>query len=285
MQLDYSKEEEYIDLVIIETYEQFHKFNSEERVEKKGKTYEVATYIGILAQNVIKKFIAAERKIPVNAVRNLDAVSDAVITISMENGISMNMVTVEQVAEKLKDKSISNKMISDLLGLMSGNIPIDDIPDTDVRLQDNTMNVEDKIVVDMDSSVKKKLDHVFEKFSDLELFILMKKYGFFGEDVRKLTAKELSYKDFFVELARADRSGGKNIEYGNVKIQRPGRSGGIVEEVLVESVYYVKEKFYSNKVAKIKKQLLALSYEMDVDDLRGNLEKYCMFLWTERNKK
>ncbi len=40
---------------------------------------------------------------------------------------------------------------------------------------------------------------------------------------------------------------GKNIEYGNVKIQRPGRSGGIVEEVLVESVYYVKEKFYSNK--------------------------------------
>ncbi len=46
----------------------------------------------------------------------------------MENGISMNMVTVEQVAEKLKDKSISNKMISDLLGLMSGNIPIDDIP-------------------------------------------------------------------------------------------------------------------------------------------------------------
>lgn len=193
----------------------------------------------------------------------------------MENGISMNMVTVEQVAEKLKDKSISNKMISDLLGLMSGNIPIDDIPDTDVRLQDNTMNVEDKIVVDMDSSVKKKLDHVFEKFSDLELFILMKEYGFFGEDVRKLTAKELSYKDFFVELARADRSGGKNIEYGNVKIQRPGRSGGIVEEVLVESVYYVKEKFYSNKVAKIKKQLLALSHEMDVDDLRGNLEKYC----------
>lgn len=190
----------------------------------------------------------------------------------MENGISMNMVTVEQVAEKLKDKSISNKMISDLLGLMSGNIPIDDIPDTDVRLQDNTMNVEDKIVVDMDSSVKKKLDHVFEKFSDLELFILMKEYGFFGEDVRKLTAKELSYKDFFVELARADRSGGKNIEYGNVKIQRPGRSGGIVEEVLVESVYYVKEKFYSNKVAKIKKQLLALSHEMDVDDLRGNLE-------------
>lgn len=284
MQLDYSKEE-YIDLVTIETYEQFHKFNSEERVEKQGKTYEVATYIGILAQNVIKKFIAAEREIPVNAVRNLDAVSDAVIAISMENGISMNMVTVEQVAEKLKDKSISNKMISDLLGLMSGNIPIDDIPDTDVRLQDNTMNVEDKIVVDMDSSVKKKLDHVFEKFSDLELFILMKEYGFFGEDVRKLTAKELSYKDFFVELARADRSGGKNIEYGNVKIQRPGRSGGIVEEVLVESVYYVKEKFYSNKVAKIKKQLFALSHEMHVDDLRGNLEKYCMFLWTERNKK
>ena len=41
----------------------------------------------------------------------------------------------------------------------------------------------------------------------------------------------------------------------------------------------------SNKVAKIKKKLLELSHEMDVDDLRGNLEKYCMFLWTERNKK
>ena len=285
MQLDYSKEEEYIDLVIIETYEQFHKFNSEERVEKKGKTYEVATYIGILAQNVIKKFIAAEREIPVNAVRNLDVVSDAVIEISMEHGISMNMVTVEQVAEKLKDKSISNKMISDLLGLMSGNIPIDDIPDTDVRLQDNTVNVEDNIVVDMAPGVKKKLDNVFDKFSDLELFILMKEYGFFGDDIRKLTAKELSYKDFFVELARADRSGVKNIEFGNVKIQRPGRSSGIVEEVLVESVYYVKEKFYSNKVAKIKKQLFELSHEMDVDDLKGNLEDYCKELWAKRQSK
>ena len=70
-----------------------------------------------------------------------------------------------------------------------------------------------------------------------------------------------------------------------MKIQRPGRSSGIVEEVLVESVYYVKEKFYSNKVAKIKKQLFELSHEMDVDDLKGNLEDYCKELWAKRQSK
>lgn len=282
-QMDYHKTEEYVDLVVIETYEQFHKFNRTVRVEKTGKTFEIGTYIGILSQNVMKEFIADERELPVNAVRNLDVINDTVIAIAMEQEQSIDSVTADQVAEKLSDKSISLSMISDLLGILHGNISLDDIPDTDIRLQDNTKDIEANIKEDLEPKVKAALDAMFVKFSDLELFILMKEMGFFGEDFRKLTAKELSYRDFFVGLAEKDKDGPKNIEFGSVHVKRPGRKYGQDEEIFVESVRYVKEKFYSNKVAKIMKRIAKLSEVMEVKDVKGNLELYCRDLWNARN--
>jgi len=282
-QMDYHKTEEFVDLVVIATYEQFHKFNAPVRVEKSGKTFEIGTYIGILTQNVMKEFIATERELPVNAVRNLDTINDAVIAIAMEEEQSIDSVTAEQVAEKLSDKSISLSMISDLLGILHGSISLDDITDTDIRLQDNTKNIEDNFKEDMEPQIKAALDALFVKFSDLELFILMKEMGFFGEDFRKLTAKELSYRDFFVELAEKDKDGPKNIEFGDVHVKRPGRKYGQDEEIFVESVRYVKEKFYSNKVAKIMKKVAKLGEVMEVEDVKGNLELYCRDVWNVRH--
>lgn len=123
------------------------------------------------------------------------------------------------------------------------------------------------------------LDNSFSDFSKLELYIFMKEFGFLGERVRSMTAKEMSYQDYFVMLAKEERNGEKNIEFGNVHIKRPGRNSGTEDEVFVESVYYVKEKFYSNKVAKIKKKLATLAGKIAMNDVAGCMEAYCNNLW------
>jgi len=83
-------------------------------------------------------------------------------------------------------------------------------------------------------------------------------------------------------MAREDKDGDKNIEFGNVRIKRPGRNSACEDEIFVESVYYVKEKFYSNKVAKIKRKLVGLKDKVSMAEVEGCLESYCISLWKER---
>ncbi len=110
----------------------------------------------------------------------------------------------------------------------------------------------------------------------------MKKFSFLGEKVRSMTFKELSYQDYFVTLEKEDRDGENNIEFGDVHIKHPGRDSETEDEVFVESIYYVKEKFYSNKVAKIKKKLATLAGKISMNDVTGCMEEYCEKFWKER---
>ena len=83
-------------------------------------------------------------------------------------------------------------------------------------------------------------------------------------------------------MAREDRDGEKNIEFGNVHVKHPGRNTAADDEIFVESVYYVKEKFYSNTVAKIKKKLAGLAEKISMAEVEGCLENYCMELWKKK---
>lgn len=150
-------------------------------------------------------------------------------------------------------------MVISLMEIYYGVPSIDEMEDSDDRLQDITMDIETRVNLDMDK----------------------KEFGFLGDKERSMTAKELSYKDYFVEMAREDRDGVKNIESGNVQIKRPGRNSGCEEEIFVESVYYVKEKFYSNKVAKIRRKLAGINGKLSVLDLRGCLDEYFVQLLNE----
>lgn len=110
----------------------------------------------------------------------------------------------------------------------------------------------------------------------------MKEFKFLGNQIGSMTAREMSYQDYFVEMVRNEKLGAKNIEFGSVKVIRPGRNRGAEEELLIEEVYYVKERYYNNKVAKIKKKLLSLAKVVEKDDLIGCLDSYCRNLWKER---
>lgn len=280
--LDYDKAEDLKVILMMKVYEDFYKFNNVEYLTDKEKQYTISTFLEHKTHEAMRELMIEERNLPVNAIRNLKVISDVIYVIASENEVSVDDVSPLMVFDRLEDKSISYKMVLTLMDIYHGTVSIDDMEDADDRLQDNATDVVDKLNLEMDKQTKDALDRIFYSFSKLELYILMKEYGFWGEETRKMTAKELSYKDYFVALAREDQDGEKNIKFGNVHIKRPGRNSGTFDEVFVESVFYVKEKFYSNKVAKIKKKIAELATKVEMKDLEGCLEEYCMELWNER---
>ena len=45
-----------------------------------------------------------------------------------------------------------------------------------------------------------KMDALFVTFSDVELFILMKEFKFLGNQIGSMTAREMSYQDYFLDI-------------------------------------------------------------------------------------
>lgn len=279
--LDEYKAEELEAILVMKVFENFHKFNNVNYLNDKGKRYTISTFIENKAKEAMRDMMIQERNLPVNVIRNLRLINDVVLAVAEEQELNFDEVTAEMVYEKLEGKSISYKMVIALMEVYHGTISIDEMDNPDENLQKNLSNYEKNNTV-LDKDTKKILDQVFGDFSKLELYIFMKEFGFLGDKARKMTAKELSYQDYFVGMAKEDKDGKKNIEFGNVRIERPGRNKNLNEEVFVESVYYVKEKFYSNKVAKIKKRLAGLKDVISMEDVAGCLEDYCMRLWKER---
>lgn len=280
--LDDYKSEELEAILTMKVFEEFHKFNNKEYLANKQKQYTISAFIEHKAREAMREMLIQERGLPVNVIRNLKLINDNVQAIAEEEEIGRDEVTVDMVYDRLSEKSISYKMVIALMDIYHGNLSIDEMENVEDSLQNNIENAEKKINSEIDIETKSKLDKVFGDFSKLELYILMKEFGFFGDEIRKMTAKELSYQDYFVSMAREDKDGDKNIDFGNVQIKRPGRNSGCDEELFVESVYYVKEKFYSNKVAKIKRKLATLKDTVSMSDIEGCLEEYCMGLWKER---
>lgn len=281
--LDEYKAEELEAILEMKVFENFHKFNNVNYLSDKEKRYTISAFIENKAKEAMRDMMIQERNLPVNVIRNLRLINDVVLTVAEEEELNIDEVIAEMVYKKLDGKSISYKMVIALMEVYHGTISIDEMDNLDENLQSNLSNYEKKDNTELDKDTKKILDQVFGDFSKLELYILMKKFGFLGDKARKMTAKELSYQDYFVGMAREDKDGKKNIKFGNVKIERPGRNKNLNEEVFVESVYYVKEKFYSNKVAKIKKRLAALKDVISMEDVVGCLEAYFIDLWKKNS--
>lgn len=102
--------------------------------------------------------------------------------------------------------------------LLSGKASIEAIPNFEELLVDENSDVESNARFDIDAKTQAKLYAVFATFSDLELFILMKEFGFFGKEMGSMTVREMSYQDYFVDMVRKEKLGLKNIEFGNVKV-------------------------------------------------------------------
>ena len=153
-----------------------------------------------LDDNEYKEEYSTTKK--VNTIQNMSLVSTAVAEIAMDKEIRPKEVTSDMVYEAVgKEKQISKEMIDILLGLLKGSVSIEEIPNFESTYSDGAADIEDEIEFEMDPVTKAKMDAVFATFSDLELFILMKEFGFFGKEIGSMTAREMSYQDYFVDMA------------------------------------------------------------------------------------
>lgn len=283
VELSYEREALFHELLVVKVYEEFHKYNKAKHLVEDDKTYEISSFIETQARAAFRDFLVEERGLPRHTIENMGFVSSAVADIVMDQGISLKEVTSDMVYEKMgKEKLISKKMIDILLDLLKGSSSIEDMTEREMSRLKCDAELIDQVSMDMDSQTKAKLDAVFATFSDLELFILMKEFGFLGKEIGSMTVREISYQDYFVDMVRKEKLGAKNIEFGSVKVARPGRNCGAEDVLLVENVFYVKERYYNNKVAKIRKKLASLATTVDKDDLLGCLDGYCRKLWHER---
>lgn len=279
------KEENFYQNLCITVFEEFPKYNKPEYMKAKDKSFEISTFIEQQSKAAYRNFLVEEMGLPVNVVQNMSIVNNAVLELAKEYEVPMNKVPRELVYAKLEHKMLSHRMIDTLIGMQRGNVSLDALDDADKKYLDENAFVETRIKSEINPDTKAALDSVFARFSDLELFILLKEMGFFGKSMMSITAKEISYKEWFVDLAKRDKNGLKNVVHGRVEVHRPGRNSGLVDVIIVEEAEYVKERFYNNKVAKIRKKLLTLSQMIntdEIDDLECCIKEYCLNLWNER---
>ncbi len=276
---DYDKTEDFKDILCLKVFEEFYRFNNPRFLKDKTKRYTIVTFIDHKSREAMRDLMVEERGLPINAVRNLRLISDAITEIRYEMDLAEEQITAELVFEKLAGKKISYPMVVTLMDLYRGIPSIDGLEEAENRFADCSGDFVEKLVNEISQDTKAAFDEVFLTFSKLELFIFMKEFGYFGEQVRKMTAKEISYQDHFVDMTRLDQDGEKNIEFGDVRVKRPGRNSGESNEILVESVHYVKEKFYSNKFAKVKRKFATLADKVSIDEIRAELKGYCLDLW------
>ena len=278
---NYDREENYHQTLMIMVFEEFPKYNKLDPENGKTKTFDIEAFVEVMAKASFRRLMMEERGLSKKTVIKMSQVNNAMVEIFLEEECSYGDDIREKLYERLKDSGMSGQMIDTLYLLLRGTVSIDSIPDFEDLMESEGSDVESNAKFDIDAHTKAKLDAVFVTFSDAELFILMKEFDLLGDNIGSMTVKEVSYQDYFIKLVRQEKLGVKNIEFGNVLVQNPGRNTR-AEELLVENVYYVKERYYNNKVAKIKRKLSSLADILEEGDLKGCLEEYCVNIWFAR---
>ena len=288
MELSYDDEEEFRQILSITVFNQLPLFNRDEYVEKTDETYEIASFIKKWIPSVLREIEAFNKHMPVNAIRNQKKIENTIFEISVSNRISEDKVSAEMIYEALDDDTIMLETIAALLRVRRGIKYLDEDADdkTASTLEDEKQNVERSVLQKITPEKKAALDAILAGLSDMELFLLLRKMEMLGDNLKGLTVKQLSYQDFFVELARNDKNGKKHIAFGNVEIVRPGRNTKSEEAITIEDVYYVEEDFIKNVMPRIQNKLLGLaSVFSSSEEIVGVFELYCLHVWNKRMNK
>lgn len=105
LELDYEQEKLFQQLLIIEVYKEFPKFNKAQHLTEKSKTYELSSFIELQSKAAFREYLIEEYTLPVNAIRNMKLISDAIAKIVMEQEIAPSDVTYNMVHEVIGEES------------------------------------------------------------------------------------------------------------------------------------------------------------------------------------
>lgn len=250
--LNYDQEDEFNSILQEMVASEFYKYNNPSHMTNTEKRYAIGTFIGQISPRAMRVYLSEDMNLPVNVIRNLRRINKAINDIAKDKKLSRYSVTPEMVAEKLNDLSISVRMIIDLMNLSQGNISLNTmLEENDERLVELAKEDESHFS-NLDEKTKKILDDTFDKLSKADMCLLMKQYGFFGDEVQKLQIADFVGTELFQKLLLEDSS---------VRSKKN----------LVKTAY--------NKLAKISTELFKLASDLKECEFEGELESYCHSRW------
>lgn len=194
--LNFDEEENYHQTLLIMVFKEFPKFNKIDPSKGEAKTFEIEAFLQILARASYRSLRVEELGVTTKTLIKMSKVNHAWVEALIEGECRTEIELRGKLYEKLKDSGMSKEMIDTLYLLLSGKASIEAIPDFEELLVDENSDVELNARFDIDAKTKAKMDAVFATLNDVELFIMMKEYGFPGDWIGQMTAKEISYQDF-----------------------------------------------------------------------------------------
>lgn len=250
--LNYHQEEDFDSILQEIVVKEFYKFNNPAYMTNTRKRYAFGTFLGQISPRAMRIYLSEDMNLPVNVIRNLRTLDKTINAIARAKNILTYSVTPEMVAEALNDVSISLRMIVDLMKLSQGSISLNTmIEENDERLA-GLAKEDDLNYNDLETKTKKVLDASFGKFTKTDMALLMKQYGFWGDEVQKMQIREFVNTAFYQKIFMEDTS---------IRSKKD----------IVKSAY--------NKLAKVGAELAGLASALKECEFDGELEAYCRSYW------
>ena len=215
--LDDQTQEAYMTRVMNVAPKLIYKFNNPEYMDDKyeGKQFEVKTFFKSRTQYCIREAVASVLEITPEEAKVLLKIRSARATLARENDMSEDDVNVEEIYAKLGE-DISLAQIMELILIEKGKDSYNRVTEQGIEkfrpLGSHGSSQEsfdiDEVVFgkSLDDDVKQIFDGVFAKMSRLEIYLLLKNYGFLGEDMRSMDMEDFVQDPDFQRYFNEDTS-------------------------------------------------------------------------------
>lgn len=205
--LDENTKMNYADRVYNVVERDFFKFNNPEFMKEQdlGKLFEFKTFLKSRTKECVRDAIADTLGISQYKCRLLLRIRVARTQIAMENMVSEDKVTVDEIRERLGDDT-KNEKIVELLEIEKGIVSLDEVREKGEQI-DFTEGIEASVLGnEIDSDTKAKMDDVFGKLSKLDVLILLKNKKILGEEMYRMEACDFVITPIFKSLFEEDTS-------------------------------------------------------------------------------
>ena len=182
---------------------EFYKYNNPAFMKDGAKEYEIKTFIKNRTKCCMREAIADNLGISVNGCRVLLKIRSVREKLATEKCLPEEMVTVDMIHEKLGN-GISKKLIIELLNVEKGMMSVNAMLDNGEQFLD-TYEIDSSVFgCDLADDCKVEMDKVSAKFSDLDIYILVKEFGMLGEQMRRMEMCDFVITSTFKKLFAED---------------------------------------------------------------------------------
>lgn len=197
----------YLEKVYDVVERDFYKFNNPEYMKQEdgGIQYEIKTFLKSRTKDCVRDAIARTLGISQYKCRILLRIRAARYELSKELQMGEDKIPVELIKERMGE-DVDIFTIAELIKIEKGYVSLDALRENG----DQVEAYEEMDVVsqgdEIETECKAQLDALFGKLSQLDIIIMMKKYGFLGEELSKMEVCDFVITPIFQRLFKEDAS-------------------------------------------------------------------------------